>query len=170
MQAEQLSAQLCKKAAQSAAVRNHRFQKFEEKYVLTSTQFPNPSAGADYAALEDVHEGLTYIVRPGVSFVPPEWLSAVMWLLRGDSYIRMVNSWPPTAGTTAPALKFTFDAEFQRLPQKQRRRFRHSVQMLLHPDKVSTFANEFCRTLASKMHTEVFAQMDKLEEGLMSAW
>ena len=168
MQAEHLSAQLFKIVAQPDAVRHYRFKQFEEKWALIATQFPRITKdGADYAALQDVHQGLTYIVDPGSDFEPPEWLVAVMWLLHGDCYIEMVNSWPPTAGTSAPALRCKFDAEFERLTDSQRRKFRHSVQLLLHPDKTSNFPNTFCRTLASKMYTEVCTQMDKLLKLLM---
>ena len=170
MQAEHLSAQLFKIVAQPDAVRHYRFKQFEEKWALIATQFPRITKdGADYAALQDVHQGLTYIVDPGY-FEPPEWLVAVMWLLHGDCYIEMVNSWPPTAGTSAPALRCKFDAEFERLTDSQRRRFRHRVQLLLHPDKTSTFPNKFCRTLASKMHTEVCTQMDELEKPTSEEW
>ena len=165
MQAEHLSAQLFKIVAEQAAVRNHRFNQFVEKWELTATQFPRITYhGADYAALQDVHQGLTYIVEPGSDFEPPEWFQTVMWLLHGGCYMRMVDSWPLTAGTSAPALRCKFDAEFQRLSNGQRKKFRHSVQLLLHPDKTSNFPNTFCRTLASKMHTEVCTQMDILEK------
>ena len=169
MQAEHRTIELRNIAERPQAVLGDRFAWFEHILRLTNKQFPGRALYRFVnEPLQDVQLGLTYICsesRTGGPYLEnePEWLDAVKWLLKGGDYDRMVNAWPSTAGVTAPALRFKFQHDYIDLPQKDQKKFRMCVQMLLHPDKTSTFPNELCKRLAATMHTAVFAQLDDLD-------